>query len=216
MAIATLASPIATALPVSSAEPIAVERRLFTTDEYHRMIEVGILRPDDKVELIQGEILKMAPMEGPHIYCLGTLTRLLAGQLDVDVRIHIQMPVQLPDLSEPEPDVSLVRATYDIRLAPKVADVLLVMEVSDTSRRFDRFIKLPLYAAAGIPETWIYDVNARHVERFSDPTPDGYATVQLAGRGETLVSTVLPAVRIVVDEIFGPVETSADDSPREG
>jgi Uma2 family endonuclease len=212
MASATLTAPVSIESPPPSSEAVAATRRLFTTDEYHRMIEIGIFDRDENFELINGEILKMATMGPPHIFCIGRLNRLLVRQVGDEILVHVQVPVQMPTYSEPEPDFSLVRANYDVRVTPKIADVYLVMEISDSSRRVDRVIKLPLYAAVGIPEAWIFDVNARRVERFTDPTPDGYKTIQTAGPGQTLASTVLPQVRIPIDEVFGPVaETDATD-----
>ena len=178
----------------------------FTVDEYHRMIDVGILAEGAPVELIQGALIQMSAMNGAHVECSGSLTALLFGQVGNEVRIHVQLPVRLPGDSEPEPDFSLVRIGYGRRQVPDASDVFLAIEVPDSSLRHDRTVKLPLYAAAGIPEAWIFDLTGDRIERHTDPGPNGYQQIALAGRGKALPSTVLPAITLSIDAVLPVAE----------
>jgi Uma2 family endonuclease len=182
---------------------MSVVRYRFTVEDYHRMAEAGILGEDDRVELIAGEIVEMSPVGPVHVACVALLNTLLAAQVGPDVLISVQSPIRLPDNTEPQPDLALLRRR-DYRAAlPGPADVLLVIEVADTSRDFDRTIKLPRYAAAGIPESWLLDLVARRLERHSDPGPDGYRQITLAWPGDTLASTVLPDIVLDVAVALG-------------
>ena len=137
---------------------IETNRKRFTRAEYYRMVEVGILKPDDRVELIRGEIVEMSPIGPRHRAFVENLTMLLAPRLVGRAIVSIQLPVALADDTEPQPDVKVLRRRADVPYKEREAwgeDVVLVMEVSDTSLRYDRGTKLRLYAGAGIPEYWI-------------------------------------------------------------
>ncbi len=177
---------------------------LFSVDEYERMGEVGILGEDDRVELIYGEIEFMSPIGGPHVSCLNRSNRAVTRQIDGDTYfVQIQCPIRIPNKrSEPQPDLAIVRVGYDERRVPDASDVRLVVEVSDSSLEFDRSVKLPLYAAAGIPEAWLFNLGAKRIERHTDPQPDGYRSVAYAERGQRLASTVLPDVVFNADELL--------------
>ncbi len=176
----------------------------FSVDDYERMGEVGILRVEDRAELIYGEIVEMAAMGGPHVVCLSRLTRAATRQTGDDLYIQIQCPIRMPDLrSEPEPDLAVVRVEYNDARPPEAEDVLLAGEVSDSTLAYDRTVKLPLYAAAGIPEAWLFNLVAHRIERHTDPQPDGYRTVAYAERGQRLASTVLPDFVFDADELPG-------------
>ena len=180
-------------------------RRRFTVTEYERMAAVGILTEDDRVELIAGEIIAMSPKGSRHVACVTRLNRLLGRQLGDAALIRVQDPVRLSSVSEPEPDIALVQPRDDDYAAghPTPAEVLAVMEVAETSRDHDRTVKLPLYAAAGIDEVWIIDLVAGAIECYSQPRGKRYRHVSRAGRGETLASTVLPALVLPVDAVLG-------------
>jgi Uma2 family endonuclease len=201
-----VAAPRSSTTLVTRPHPSEPRPRRFTLDEYHRMGEVGILHEDDRVELIRGELIEMSAMNGAHVECVRALTLLLVQQVGKGVWVHVQLPIILPNDSEPEPDFSLVRAGYGRREVPEAADVLLVIEVADSSLTYDRTTKLPLYAAAGIPEAWIFDITGDRVERYTDPGADGYREVATAGRGQELVSTVLPTVVLSIDAALSPAE----------
>lgn len=182
---------------------ISLDRYRFSVDDYERMGEVGILGEDPRVELIHGEIVQMSPMYAPHISCLNRLNRSATSQTSRDYYVQIQCPIRIPSLrSEPEPDLAILRATYNEGKAPEVPDILLVGEISDSTLETDRRVKLPLYAAAGIPEAWLFNLVAVRIERHTDPQPDGYRTVAYAERGQRLASTVLLDLVFDTDELI--------------
>ena len=148
----------------------------FTTEDYHRMIDIGVLTEDDRVELIDGKITPMAAVGNRHVICVNRLNRLFVEHTNgAEIEVSIQNPVQVGLHWEPEPDLALIRAGRDRSRVPQAADALLVIEVSDSTLRHDREVKLPRYAAAGIPEAWIIDVEARRLDVFRQPTGGGYA-----------------------------------------
>lgn len=175
--------------------------RRFTVAEYERMGEAGILSEDDRVELIAGEIIEMSPMGDPHVRAVNRAGRRLYQAAGDDLTVSIQNPIRLGERDEPQPDLAVVRGAG--RGIADAADVLLVIEVADTSREYDRGTKLPRYAAAGIPESWLFDIAAEIIERHTDPRDGIYRRIAPARRGESLESTVLPGLTIVVDEILG-------------
>jgi Uma2 family endonuclease len=175
----------------------------FTVDEYERMAEVGILGEDDRVELIWGEIVEMSPIGARHVACLRQTSRACHRQLGDDVFIHVQDPIRLLHDGEPQPDLSLIRVTYDQARVPAASDVYLVVEVADSSLEYDRSVKLPLYAASGIPEAWLFNLIANRLERHTDPAPGGYQIVAFAEGGQQLPSTVLPDLIFDASELLG-------------
>ena len=135
-------------------------RHRITVDDYHRMGEIGVLAPDARVELIEGEIIDMAPLGKDHLSVVDQLTKLLVLAVGDDAIVRIQGSVRLSQITEPEPDVVLLKPRADFyrsRFATG-ADMLLVVEVSESSLRYDRDIKVPLYARHGVPEVWIFDL----------------------------------------------------------
>ncbi len=177
--------------------------RRFTVNEYHRMAETGILPEDERVELIDGEIIEMAPIGGRHVVCVSRLNRLLVQHMGDDATVNIQSPIQLGEDEEPEPDVAVVRARNYGDELPTSSDVLLLIEVADTSLAFDRGTKLPLYARSGIPEAWLVDLRAQAIERHTNPSRDGYGVALRAGLGEKIESTVVPGLVISADDVVG-------------
>jgi Uma2 family endonuclease len=184
---------------------VALTKRRFTVDEYHRMAEVGILTEKDRVELIDGEIVEMTPIGARHASVVKRLNALLAGRLGARAIVGVQDPVQLSKESEPQPDVVLLRPTSDFYAAghPEPVDTLLLIEVADTSLPYDRGVKLPRYAAAGVPEVWIVDLSADLVEACRTPSPDGYRDVVRIPRGGSLSPAAFPDLTLGVDEILG-------------
>lgn len=184
---------------------VELRRRRFTVDEYDAMIDAGILTKDDRVELIEGEILQVSPIGSPHAACLSRLTHALVSQTGAAGSVRIQSPLRLSDLSEPEPDVALVRPRADFYAErhPRPEDTLLLVEVSHTTLGYDRGTKLPLYAAAGIPEVWIVDVDGGVVEVYREPSGRRYAAVERAGPGDVLRPEGLPDVAVAVEDVLG-------------
>jgi Uma2 family endonuclease len=184
---------------------VQVERWIFNVDEYHRMSEAGILSEDDRIELIEGEIVKMSPIGSRHIGCVNRLNTILnrtAGQLAI---ISVQNPILLDDYSEPEPDIALLKHRPDFysQSLATVEDVLLIIEVADTSVEYDRNVKLPLYAKAGIPETWLANLPEDRVEAHSQPINGIYEKVRVAKRGECLSPEAIPNLVLSVEDILG-------------
>lgn len=187
-----------------AADQALVSRRLFTVAEYHRMGEVGIFQEDDRIELIEGEIVQMPAVGSPHVSAVMLLTQLLSQAVGKQAMVSVQNPIRLGDGSEPQPDLALPKPRVD-RYRPAIPhadDVLLVIEVSDTTLRYDREVKRPLYARYSIPEMWIVDVTASKVEVCRGPKPDGYASVESVGRDDVLTIAALPGVTIAVRDFL--------------
>jgi Uma2 family endonuclease len=185
---------------------VQIERRYFNVDEYYRMGEAGIFTEDDRVELIEGEIIKISPIGSRHAACVNRiLNKYLGRYAGQGVIVQIQNPVRLSDFSEPEPDVAVLRARDDFYAAahPTPADVLLLIEVADTSVDYDRNIKLPMYARAGVPEVWLIDLSSEVVELYAQPAGGQYGLSRQAGRGESLTSQNIPDLTLDVNVILG-------------
>ncbi|MBI4311964.1 MAG: Uma2 family endonuclease [Chloroflexi bacterium] len=184
---------------------VDVKRRLFTVDEYYKMAEAGILTEDDRVELIDGEIVEMPPIGSPHGGTTGFLHDFFSDRLRGRAIAFAQHSVRLGVYSEPQPDIVVVRARDDYyrRSHPTPADVYFLIEVCDTTIASDRRLKLPMYARAGIPEVWLVDLNAGRVEVYTGASEQGYADVRILGRGGTLSPTAFPDVVVGVDEVLG-------------
>jgi len=181
-----------------------VTRRPITVSEYHRMGEVGILGECDRIELIEGELVAMSPIGSYHIGMIVTLSHLLVLAVGERARVSVQNPVRLDDFNEPGPDFALLKPRPDsYRDAhPRPADVLVLIEVADTSLNYDRAVKPALYARHAIPEFWIVDLTSGEVEVCLDPQPDGYGTLKRVGRDGVLEAALLPGVRIPLATLF--------------
>ena len=181
-----------------------VPRRPITVAEYHRMGEVGILGERDRVELIDGELVAISPIGSQHSGTVITLSHVLWSAVGTQALVSVQNPVRLDDFSEPEPDFAILRPRADnYRDAhPQPADVLLLIEIADTSLNYDRTVKRTLYARYAIPEFWIVDLTAGEVEICRQPQTRGYATVDRVGRGGVLEPELLPGVRIQASTLF--------------
>jgi Uma2 family endonuclease len=183
---------------------MSVVHHRFSVDLYEQMIERGILTENDRVELIQGEIVDKMPIGDLHFACVNRLNRQLgrkAGDLAI---ISVQNPIRLPD-SEPEPDVSLLQPKDDFYGSgkPRPPEVLLVIEVSDTTLDYDRDVKGPMYAEAGIIEYWIVNLIETCLEVHRQPQPDGrYAEVQTLRPGQEVEIAALPGIQLAVEELF--------------
>ena len=181
----------------------AAPRRLLTVDEYHRMGEVGILTEDDRVELIEGELVAMAPIGSEHIAATNSLNRLLVLAVGDRGIVSVGNPVRLNRHSEPQPDFSVLKPRDDYRkMLPRPEDTLLAVEVANTSLDYDRKVKLALYARSGIPEVWIVNLAANEVEVYRSPVADNYTVVARAGLSATLTIAAIPDVSIPVARIF--------------
>jgi Uma2 family endonuclease len=182
---------------------VTPQRRLFTIDEYERMGEIGILGEDDRVELIEGEIVEMAAKGDAHVRCLMRCVRHFGQQTGGDLWLAVQDPVRLGPRLKPEPDLLVCRTSAGaIMVVPEARNTLLVVEVADSSLHYDRTTKLPLYSKARIPEAWLFDLVNKQIERHTEPGPAGYRLIAVAHRGESLASTVLPGLTVEADALL--------------
>jgi Uma2 family endonuclease len=184
-------------------QPDWVKRRRLDVAEYHRMAEAGILRPEDRVELIEGELIAMSPAGGAHILRVMRLNRLLGAAVGDRALVSVQSNVRLGEFSEPEPDLALVRPTYDGAAPPLAAELLLVIEVSDSSLRYDRTTKAALYAQHGIAEYWIVDVAAKAVTVHRAPREGAYAWIRQVAPEDVVEPVLLPGLRLAVADLLG-------------
>ena len=182
------------------------EKRRFNRDEYQRMIEAGILMEGDRVELIEGEIIKMSAMGTRHAECVDRLLDDLINQgVNRVARIRVQNPIGIKDHSEPEPDIALLRrkAGFYAQAHPTPADVLLLIEVCDSTVKYDREVKVPLYTKAGIPEVWLVILPEDVVEVYAQPVNGVYQEARKARRSESIVAGLVPNLTLSVDAILG-------------
>jgi Uma2 family endonuclease len=180
-----------------------VKRRRFSVHDYHRMGEAGILHEDDRVELIEGELVEMTAIGTRHFSCVNRLNRLLVMNVGDDAIVSVQNPVRLNEYNEPQPDVTVIRPRDYRESLPMPEDVMLLIEVSDTTLAYDRGVKLPLYARAGVSEVWIVDLPGETIGRYTDPSGEGYRRADQMRRGQTLESDALPGPTPSVDDVLG-------------
>jgi Uma2 family endonuclease len=185
--------------------PAEIARKLFTVEEYDRMVEVGILTENDRVELIEGEILGMRPIGPRHSACTDRATMLLAPRLLGKAIVRIQGPIRLSDNTKPQPDVILLNPREDFYAigGAYTRDALLVIEVAETSIRYDRGPKLAIYAKYGVHEVWIEDLNTDTLLVFRDRHPDGYATSLVLHSGDEISPLAFPDMMLPVSALLG-------------
>lgn len=178
-------------------------RHRFTLDQWHQMIEADVLR-DQHVELLDGEIYEMTPIGPPHQSVVDRLNDLLGRAFGNRVIVRVQGPVPARPRSEPQPDIALLRRQADFyrKAHPEAQNVLLVIEVAETSLDYDH-AKLRIYATGGIREVWIVDLRGDRIEVYRDSRGDSYGDVRIAERGESLACLAFPDVSLAVDDILG-------------
>lgn len=201
---------MATTLVVAATD-VAQPRR-FTVEEYHRMGDAGILGPEERVELLRGEIILMSPINPPHNGTLNKLHGILSVSLAGRAVVQVGGPVRLNDGSEPEPDIAVLRWREDAYATLPVLPehVLLVMEVSYSSLAYDRDVKALDYAAAGLPEYWLWDLQHQALLLHRDPHEDGYHQV-ITLRGEQSASPLaFPDIVLAVDRVLPAVGAPAE------
>ena len=181
---------------------VVLRRRTFTADEFERMAEAGILGEDERVELIEGEIVWMSPIGPKHAWCVNALSDLFALLRD-RVLVAVQNPIRLDDHEQPQPDVALIRRDAPRGRHPRPADVVLVIEVASSSITTDRDVKGPLYARAGIPDYWIFDLDADRLLVLREPSEEGYRVVRVFARGQRVAPLFAPDFPVDVAEILG-------------
>ena len=184
---------------------VQVLKRLFTVEEYYRMAEANIFSEDDRVELLEGEIVQMTPIGKRHAGCVARLTMLLTRHFGEVGIVWVQNPIGLDKHSEPQPDLALLKLRPDFYTEshPKPEEVLLLVEVGDVSASFDRQVKVPLYAKAGIREVWLMDLAGECLEVHLKPSIGGYEEIQQFRRGETISPLAFPDLKLNVSDILG-------------
>lgn len=193
---------------------MSVVRHRFTVDEYHKMGEAGVFGEDDRVELMDGEVVEMTPIGWRHARCVTRLNTLLTHFAIREAEhasgggyeVSPQNPIFLSEYGEPQPDLVLLAQEPPEGRLPGPEEIALVVEVADTSLAYDREQKLPLYAEAGIPEAWILDLSKNRIEVYSEPGLGGagYGKVSRFFPGEELVSPTVPGLSFGVAEVLSP------------
>jgi Uma2 family endonuclease len=184
---------------------IEATKKLFTVDEYYRMADAGILTPQDRVELIDGEIIEMSPIGNRHLGCVNGANAAFSAAFRGKAVVSVRNPLRLNNYTEPEPDVVLLKPRQDAyrRKRPVAEDALLVLEVADTTLVYDRTVKVPRYAAAGIPEVWIEDLENDVILVFRDPEGNSYKSILRLKRDASVSVQAFPVVIFKVDELLG-------------
>ncbi len=177
----------------------------FTIYDYARMRESGILTEADRVELIDGEIRTMSPIGPYHAAIVTKIVKFLTSLVDDKAIISPQNPVQLNDYTEPQPDIAVlhVRQDYYAHAHPTTDDILILIEVADTTLTYDRNEKIPRYAAAGIPEAWIIDLTHQSIEQYTLPAKGQYTRIQKLFPGDTITSPTVPLISLNTSIILG-------------
>jgi Uma2 family endonuclease len=180
------------------------QKHPISAEEYLRMGEAGVFAPEARLELIEGEIVEMAPIHPPHAGLVRRLSRLLFQQAGPRAQVSVQAPLVLSGRSVPQPDLALLKPRADDYMSghPEPSDVLLVIEVSDTTLAFDSKVKAALYARGGIAEMWVVDVSGRAIQVYREPVESGYRVNFSAPAGKTVGCRALPGIAIDVGALF--------------
>jgi Uma2 family endonuclease len=181
-------------------------KRLISVDEYHQMAADGLFGEDDRVELVDGEIVEMTAIGNPHASGVRRLDDLLSTALGRQVLVDTQNPLLLGQWSEPQPDLTVLarRDDYYLSAAPTAKDAILVVEIADSSVAYDRKVKSHLYARHDVREYWLLDLPAKVLEVYRRPGPDGYSEVRRLHRGDSIAPEAFPDVVFAVSELLGP------------
>ncbi|NJO43299.1 MAG: Uma2 family endonuclease [Cyanobacteria bacterium RU_5_0] len=183
---------------------VSTKAKRWTVDDYHRMVETGILTEGDRVELLEGQIIEMNPQLPPHAATTQRAFRYLDRLLETVAYVRMQLPITLRPKSEPEPDIAVVRIDaheYGDR-HPTPDDIFLIIEVADSTLLGDRQQKAPIYSKAGIADYWILDVNTRQVYVFREPTQEGYQQEVILAANTLLAPIAFPAIKIPLNQLF--------------
>jgi Uma2 family endonuclease len=173
----------------------------WTVEEFHQMASAGLLDETDRVELIEGEMIDMAPIGSKHAYLVDKLAQVLTRKCGSQL-VRVQNPIRMGERSEPQPDIAVVKGRNYMEAHPTAVDVLLVVEVSDSTLEYDRDIKLGLYARHGIPEVWLLDVNAREITVYREPAEGQYRLIRKPTAAESVSPMLVPAVSITLTEVL--------------
>ncbi|MCP4357791.1 MAG: Uma2 family endonuclease [Chloroflexi bacterium] len=185
---------------------VQVKKHLITVEKYDQMIIAGVFNEDNRLELIGGEIIEMSPIGIPHVAYVNKLNNLFSRHLLDEVIVSVQNPINLDTFSEPEPDIALLQPRDDFYTGglAEPEDIFLLIEVADTSLEYDRTIKLPRYAQAGIMEVWIVNLNDQQVEIYRRPSPTGYLKTAKPDKNQPFTPLAFPHLELTTQIIFGP------------
>jgi len=191
-------------MAVETETVVELKRRKFTVDEYYRLVDAGILMEDDRVELIRGEIIEMSPIGDPHNAAISRLSHFWMRLVNSAALVWVQNSFHLFEDTEPQPDILIVkyRADHYRHGGVHPGDVLLVMEVADTSLAYDRGTKAPLYGRAGIPEAWVWDLDGERLYVHRDPGPDGYQSIRILRKGDVVRALAFPDHELSVGDFL--------------
>lgn len=190
-------------MPQTNLMPPKVPLR-FTVDEYYKLIELGMLHDYERAEIIEGELIRKMPIGDKHASVVNKLSKLLIKNVADEILVSIQNPLRLSDYNEPEPDFVLADLTkYDGKRHPQPKETLVVIEVSDSTLKYDRDIKIPLFAEAEIPEVWIVNLPKNIIEVHTKPGNGVYQFVKFYNQNEVIKSETIPDLEIEVDKILG-------------
>jgi Uma2 family endonuclease len=186
--------------------PTEATKKLFTVDEYYKIAEAGVLSERAHTELIDGEIIEMSPMGVRHAAAITRANRLFSDAFKDKAEVRVQLPLPIGKFSEPEPDLCLVNPNRPSSETqhPGPGDVFLVLEISDSSLRYDRDVKLPVYAASGVAEVWIEDLPHRTLHVYRDPDGRAYKTVLFFSGEDSVSPLAFPGTAFTVSSLIGP------------
>lgn len=177
---------------------------MLTTQQYHLMYEAGVFSDDDRLELINGEIKTMSPIGKKHVACIIRLVKLFEKKLGDRFMVSPQNSIRLNNHAEPQPDIAILKWRDDFytEALPTSDDILLIIEVADSTTVYDREVKAPLYATNGIPEMWLFDLNKKAIDGYSQPSANGYKQINRYDEGDTLSMLAFPDVTFIWKELF--------------
>ena len=182
-------------------------RLRFPVDDYYKMIDLGILDHSEKAEIIDGELIKKITIGNRHAAAVDFLNRFFVKNVSDDILVRVQNPLRLTEYDEPEPDIVLTDLTkYDGTRHPRPAETILIVEVSDSTLKYNRDTKMPLYAAVGIPEVWIINLQHKVIEVHQQPIVGIYQLAKIFKQGEMVESGVLPDLALEVDSILSQIQ----------
>jgi Uma2 family endonuclease len=187
--------------------PVQLQKKFFTVEEYHLMGEAGILSKEDCFELIEGEIIQMSAIGTRHASCVRRLLRQFSKLSEENAIVDVQNPIQLTQWTQPQPDIVLLQPHPDYYLSahPTPNNVLLLVEVADSSVDYDRDVKIPIYARSGIQEVWLIDLDKDCIEVYRQPTLNGYDLIQKFRRTQQVSPLAFPDFTVNVDFILGSI-----------
>jgi len=183
---------------------VQVARHHFSISEYERMVETGILRQDDRVELIEGEVLEMSPIGERHAACVRKINLRLVRLVGDRSLVSVQNPIAIPEWSEPQPDIALLVPRRDFYSTghPEPKHVQVLIEVADSSIDYDLTVKVPLYARAGVKEVWVIDLRKREVIVFTNSRLGAYRTRRVFGRNATFETKRVPGLAVSTNDLL--------------